>query len=721
MDAAFYAAQLGVPALPRPLAIAHYVAWGFRRGMSLNPLFDDIVAGGELPEVMRVPALYAYLLSERETVRIHPWWDAEEYGRAHGGPGLEHVWEDPAREIVLSCAGRSLRLSVAQARSLAIGAARSWRRHRIPPATSGGRAGVGLVRPLQARDRGYARKLEQAAQRASRERVAVALVGVDAAQWVSAHLLRAIVPEVDLHGHPRRAAWTRVLDRATASLDVTTVVALDPRADFDDDEIDALASASDDAFAAMPAQRSHDGTIDGLGAAETGGATPWGLLRAHPVEDLEQVAAVLVAPLLHGRSVALPRRVLRDVLERDAPGSTVAFARALRSRLGMRVLTTVRPVLDEPLHVFDEPKPKGAGSGRDREMAAGLIREAGFDLLSWRRADGGSVVPLMRWRRPRPDAQRWAIKICAPAGRRGAVWGDMHFARGLASALERRGHRVVIDAFDARARPTAYLDDVNVVVRGPYRIDPVESGINLQWIISHPDEVTRAELAAFDQVFAASHSWSQRIRDRWGVEVTPLLEATDTDLFHPAGLERTDDIVFVGTARGIPRPSVVAPLRAGLPVRVYGPDWRPFIPHSAIAAPTLAHSKLPGRYESASVVLNDQWPAMRRHGFIAMRPFDVVAVGGRVISEDVEGIEEIFGGAVITYRDEQHLIELLRADPDTIFPDREDLARIAEHIRAEHSFDARAAVLDAAAAACASGAGGHPSGESGTGARRSAP
>ncbi|MDQ1122980.1 glycosyltransferase family protein [Microbacterium trichothecenolyticum] len=553
------------------------------------------------------------------------------------------------------------------------------------------------MRPLQARDRRYARKLEQAAARTRTDRVVVALVGVDAAQWVSAHLLADLVPALGLRGYGSRMSWPAMLADATTHLPVDIVAAVDPRAEIADPEIDALVASARGDVAAIPAQRAQDGTVAGLGAAETGGPAPWPILADHPAEDLDPLDDVLSVPLVHGLTVALGRTALRDVLEGDAPRSASAFARALRARLDARVLTSVRPVLDEPRLVFAEPRATGTGSSRDRSTAADIVTAAGFDVVSWRPDAAGTVEPVRRWRRPHPDAQRWAIKICAPAGRQGAVWGDMHFARGLASALRRRGHTVVIDAFDARARPTSVLDDVSVVVRGPYRIDPVETGITLQWIISHPDQITRAELASFDRVFAASESWSRNVREKWGIDVRPLLEGTDVDLFHPTGVARTDDIVFVGTARGIARPSVVAPLRAGIPVRVYGPDWRPFIPQAAIAARTLPHADLPRRYESASVVLNDQWPAMRRHGFIAMRPFDVVAVGGRVISEQVEGIEEIFGGAVITYRDAEHLVELLRADPDTLFPDTAALAGIAERIRAEHSFDARAAVLDAAA------------------------
>ena len=80
-----------------------------------------------------------------------------------------------------------------------------------------------------------------------------------------------------------------------------------------------------------------------------------------------------------------------------------------------------------------------------------------------------------------------------------------------------------------------------------------------------------------------------------------------------------------------------------------------------------------------------------------MRPFDAVAAGGRVISEEVDGIEEIFGGAVVTYRDGAHLVELLKSDPRDLFPDASTLARISEEVRLNHSFDARAQVLVRAA------------------------
>jgi spore maturation protein CgeB len=137
----------------------------------------------------------------------------------------------------------------------------------------------------------------------------------------------------------------------------------------------------------------------------------------------------------------------------------------------------------------------------------------------------------------------------------------------------------------------------------------------------------------------------------------------------------------------------VTPVQAGIPVRVFGPDWRGWIPASAIAGTGVANRDLPPLYERAAVVLNDHWPSMQREGFIANRPYDVVAAGGRVISDHVQGLEDVFGGAVVTYRTTDELLALLRGDLDAIFPSPDRLAGISRTIRERDSFEARARTL----------------------------
>ena len=718
VDTDFYAAQCGRRRMSRALAIWHYVSCGFRHGLSVNPLFDEVHAGGGLPEIFRVPAMYAYLISDRPTVTVAPWWDAVDFARAAGvHSGLEHAWAHrDTLQLSLRAGTRELTVSVQDHREWAISAARAWAGGR--PIRLDGTAQdptFSLIRIIQAGDRNFARKLGLAADVLTREaaHVVVALVDPDASQWISAAVLGRIDPRITVLAAPARVTYADVVASATASASGDALVVVEPRADLTVSHVRRLLDLARTGSAVIPLSLAIEGTVVGVGSAHVGGEVPYRILGSHPREDVDGLGGEPVSvPMITGRTFAIPLAPFLGAggLERDLvnDGELEILSLRLRRRapeLALLVEPRVMPVLDEPERAFARRKSaryarifRASLPDASTEQATQLIDAAGFDVLGWNLASGAEPVPELRWRPITAGGLRWAIKICAPAGPRGAVWGDTHFARGLANALRRAGQSVVVDAFEAQARATTYLDDVTVVIRGPYRIDPPRTGIALQWIISHPDQVSKAELQRFHRVFAASTRWPEKIGREWGILVEPLLEATDVDLFHPRGLARTEDIVFVGTARGIARPSVVEPIRAGIPVKVYGPDWRPFIPAAAIAADSIPNAELSERYESASIVLNDQWPAMRREGFIAMRPFDVVAAGGRVISEDVDGIEAIFGGAVVAYRDERELVELLRLDPSELFPDDAALALIAARIRDEHSFDTRARTLVAAAA-----------------------
>jgi hypothetical protein len=72
----------------------------------------------------------------------------------------------------------------------------------------------------------------------------------------------------------------------------------------------------------------------------------------------------------------------------------------------------------------------------------------------------------------RPIALRWAVKIAAPAGKKGDGWGDVHFAAELASALERSGQRVRVDRRDVHVRIDDADDEVLLSLPGLDRIVP---------------------------------------------------------------------------------------------------------------------------------------------------------------------------------------------------------------------------------------------------------
>ena len=300
--------------------------------------------------------------------------------------------------------------------------------------------------------------------------------------------------------------------------------------------------------------------------------------------------------------------------------------------------------------------------------------------------------PVERVEEPAPPL-RWAIDLASPVGEPGRAWGDTHFGEALAAALRRRGQHVAVDARETRHRSSRDYDDVILVLRGLDRVVPRPGCVNLEWIISHPDLVTADEVAGFDQVFAASHTWSARVTAKWGVPVEPLLQATDPAVFHPgrAEFDTGADVLFVGNSRGIFRSSLRHARATGIDVTVHGAGWSSMIGADAVASRLVDNRDLGALYAAAGLVLNDHWEDMRLTGFVSNRLMDAAASGARVASDEIPGLDlsALFGGLVQTWRDEHDLARIVR-ERDSLFPSGDERVRAAERVAAEHSFDARA-------------------------------
>ena len=339
-------------------------------------------------------------------------------------------------------------------------------------------------------------------------------------------------------------------------------------------------------------------------------------------------------------------------------------------------------------------------------------RQRGFEVTGYQvknRAEGRSrlsvPIPVLRYVHPtvavdEPAPQlRWAIKNPAPALDAGKQWGDTHFAEALARALRDLGQRVAVDASPEFDRATGYHDDVVLVLRGLTPYEPVPGQVNLLWVISHPQEVTADEAAGYDRVFAASVPWARRVSRDWGGRVDPLLQATDPALFNPkAGEPDTGaELLFVGNSRRVLRPLVRDAIQAGLPLTVYGADWRGLVPDAVVAGPFIPNEQLGGQYRAAGVVLNDHWEDMRVSGFLSNRLFDAVASGARVVSDDVAGLTEVFGDTIKVARSAAELAALVTGDRDVVFANESERVAAAAKVAQEHSFGARAAhLVDAA-------------------------
>jgi len=300
----------------------------------------------------------------------------------------------------------------------------------------------------------------------------------------------------------------------------------------------------------------------------------------------------------------------------------------------------------------------------------------------------------MAWfRREKP--LRWAVVVASPSGDAGEQWGDTWFGRDLVDALSRQGQEARLVYRGGANSEARDKDDVVLVLRGLRRVAPRRAGNTwLLWVISHPELVDDAEIAEYDQVFAASPTWRQG-------QVSSLLQATNPQRFTPTAgaADSGERYLFVGSTRGEYRPIVRDAIATGIPLGVYGVGWSEFIPAEFIRGEFLPNAEVPSAYASASIVLNDHWAQMASDGFLSNRLFDAVASGARVVSDEAAGLHEVFGDAVITYSTPQQLSEILHAPVDERFPGGLERIANAARVADEHSFDARADVLIAAATA----------------------
>jgi hypothetical protein len=382
-----------------------------------------------------------------------------------------------------------------------------------------------------------------------------------------------------------------------------------------------------------------------------------------------------------GDSVVVPDAVITSRTDYAGPEELIGAMASLRSS-GLTPPPDTAPELLRAagLEVTDRRNRRVCADPEDRHSPAVLVPE-----LVLRPVSGVHESP------PR---LRWAIDIAAPAANRGDRWGDTYFARSLADALERRGQHVAIDRRDARERDSRDHDDVLLVLRGLDRVTPRPGLLNVEWIISHPDMITPDEVAGYDHVYAASTSWSARMTREWGTPIEPLLQCTDTRWFHPdrAQPDTGPAVLFVGNSRGVYRYAVRSALAIGADLTLHGNDWTEFVDREQIASGGVANEEVGALYASAGVVLNDHHLDMRRDSFASNRLFDAAACGARILSDRIDGLEEIFSGLVLPFDNEHELARLI-APPYDAFPDDEARRAIATRIIAEHSFDKRAETL----------------------------
>lgn len=313
----------------------------------------------------------------------------------------------------------------------------------------------------------------------------------------------------------------------------------------------------------------------------------------------------------------------------------------------------------------------------------------GWNLLPSRYLGARIASPSLK------RSMRFVIRCPAPDSPQKLAWGDYFYAMSMIAALERAGHSGCIEHREAWSGDRAD-GDIVLHLRGIVETKPVRGKLNAMWIISHPESISSKEYGGMDVVFAAGQALCDHLYTSRGINAHLLLQATDRFSFSLDQVKPRSELygkpLFIGNSRMHIRPIVIDAVQLNLPIVVRGQGWESFIPRRFIHGDLVPNDEVVEWYGSAGVVLNDHWLTMREYGIISNRLFDVAASGRPLITDAVEGIEDIFGNTARIYRTKEELATLVEELAQMPIGER-SLVETSRRICEDHSFDARIATI----------------------------
>ena len=227
-------------------------------------------------------------------------------------------------------------------------------------------------------------------------------------------------------------------------------------------------------------------------------------------------------------------------------------------------------------------------------------------------------------------------------------WGDYWVKKELEKEFQKSGNQIV------NKNPDIILHMFGVPVTGfP------QTAYKILWIHSHPDLISPDILGQYDKIYCLSPVFLKKIKN-WGFEAELLVGGTAKT---PVNHNKSDylyDIVFVGNAKGPSGRKIIRDLGSTpYKFRVWGEGWKDILPPENYGGIYYENERLSELYASSKIVLNDHHEDMRREGFLNPRILDVFASGGFVISDNIQGIDELLGDALVTYKNANELKKLI--------------------------------------------------------------
>ncbi|PFG62457.1 glycosyl transferase family 1 [Thioclava sp. ES.031] len=281
------------------------------------------------------------------------------------------------------------------------------------------------------------------------------------------------------------------------------------------------------------------------------------------------------------------------------------------------------------------------------------------------------------------------INVLLPCSRpsKGRFWGDHYFGQSLARALRDLGAEVWVGYRGKAVHMPHLRRGIDLVIRGKRGHSSLWRSQYL-WVISQHERISDADLRRARHVFSASSSYAEELQGR-GISASWLPQCTDRYVFSPdhARADLAREVISVGNLRGAYRREIVSACIAdGLPLKIWGMNWKGAVPDENLGGRHIPNSELGAYYASAKVVLNDHEPQMARGHFASNRVYDVLASGATLVTDCIDGIPEDLRRHVYGYVGAESAPVAVREALEAPRGSNE----IAEHVLQNHSFHNRA-------------------------------
>jgi len=264
-------------------------------------------------------------------------------------------------------------------------------------------------------------------------------------------------------------------------------------------------------------------------------------------------------------------------------------------------------------------------------------------------------------------------------------WGDYYTAHELGDAFAAEGWNVrYIERHEDGWYRVDGEVDLLISLLDSYDVTRAPDGaFTVAWVRNWVDRwLEKPWFEAYDMVIASSEKGADFIsrRSRYAPPQIPL--ATNANRFRPGPPVPTfdSDYVFTGNKWGVARGLVgLLDVHPGERFQIFGKGWESDPRVSRYWRGSLDYDLLPDVYRSSRIALDDTAIHTLPYAFMNSRVFDALASGTLVLTNNVEGSEELFGGLLPTYTGRDDLRALL----DRYLDDDEARVQLTERLREE--------------------------------------